>query len=76
MPPPPEPWALVAKGSHNILRIPERLVPKYVANEWLLIARDSQVPLVLDEGQYFDETLPFHYVMRKSEPPPDDTDGA
>jgi hypothetical protein len=51
------PYALVARSRFLDPRVIR--VPQYVRSGWLVIARDSQVPLVLSEGQWFDPQMAF-----------------
>lgn len=78
------PWALVARGrwgDPKIIRVPETAIAYFTERGWVLVAKDSDVPLTLQHGQWFDPTL-FAAVKASLPPPPDedapttDVDGA
>lgn len=63
-PPAETPWALMARmrwqsvDNLRTVRVPERAIEYYRQNGWIVVARDSDVPLLLDVHQYWDDKLP------------------
>lgn len=76
-PPPPVPMALVSKPGHaRILHVPEAQLSFWCAGGWSVLALDSDVPVVLEEGHVFDAQLwdavkatrPFDHYAQEDDP--------